>query len=315
MASHASGYTSDRRVDLVAGADIGSEALERFGRRWGVTRLYTRCEEMLAAERPQIVSVCTWDAHHGEAIRAAVRSGATAILCEKPLAPTWQEALELHELCHKEQVRLVVGYQRRWERRHREISTFIRSGGLGRILAATGYYVGGVRHNGCAWINLARYLLGEVVEVSALGEAVAADEDTDASAQFRFTGFGGSLHAADRREYSIFEIDILGSLGRITLTNAGYELQQWQVREDARFPGFRSLHPVAGGWGEGEMDAALHRGIGQIVDALEGSIDGAEMENLSHEAVIDMQVVEAVFQSRRQGTPVILGQMKPGGRP
>jgi predicted dehydrogenase len=309
-ASHAGAYRADERVCLAAGADIDPEARERFGRRWGVSRLYANCEELLAAERPELVSVCTWDPHHGEAVRAAAQQGARVILCEKPLAPTWEEARALQALCARRQVELVVGYQRRWEPRHRQVRDFIRAGGLGQLLAANGYYVGGLRHNGCAWINLARFLLGEVLAVRALGGAEARGGDADLGALLEFAGFQCSLHAACRQEYSIFEIDVLGTRGRITLADAGYELRQWRAREDERFPGFRSLGAVAGEWGEQGMDRALHAGVRQIVDHLEGAGQGP-LENPGSEAVIDMQIVEAIFQSHREGGPVALGQAPP----
>lgn len=315
VASHASAYQADGRTELVAAADIDARALERFGKRWGVSRLYARCEEMLEAEQPQLVSVCTWDGHHGEAVRAAARNGARVVLCEKPLAPTWREALELQALCARLQVELVVGYQRRWEPRHRQVRAFISSGGLGEVLAANGYYVGGLRHNGCAWINLARFLLGEVRAVRALGAAAPEGPDADLGAMLEFAGFGCTMHAADREAYSIFEIDILGTRGRITFANAGYELRQWSVREDPRFPGFRSLDPVAGEWAAEGMDTALHAGIRQIADHLEGGAGQAPLENPGSEAVIDMQIIEAVFESGRQGAPVVLGPIQPGGNP
>jgi predicted dehydrogenase len=299
VASHASGYVGDPRVDLVAAVDPDRKARERFRARWGIEKLYDGCEEMFAAEQIDLVSICTWDEEHVGAVRAAVNAGVRAILCEKPLAPTLAKAKEIVDLCARNKVELFVGYQRRWEPAHCAARDFIASGQLGDVLAVHGYYVGGLRHNGCAWINLARFLVGEIARASAMVPTRVESADPSIPISLEFArGCSGSLLAADRDSYSVFEIDVLGTKGRLRFSDAGEELEVWQVSEDKRYPGFRRLLRSQQQWPKPQLSQALNMGIARIVDFLDGT---AENASSGSEAVRDMEIVEAILTQQDSG--------------
>jgi len=293
VASHASGYTSDPRVKLVAAVDSDKAAMMRFRERWAVDNLYTDYKEMFAHEDVDIVSICTWDEVHAGAVYAAVGAGVRVILCEKPLAPSLAEAKEVVELCERNKVELFVGYQRRWEPAHRAARDFIASDNLGDILAVHGYYVGGLRHNGCAWINLARYLVGDIEQANAMSPLVEGAVDPSISINLTFTcGCNGSLLAANRDAYSVFEIDVLGTQGRVRFSDAGEEIEVWQVGEDKRYPGFRRLLRSQHQWPNPQLSQALNIGIAAIVDFLDGT---GENTSSGLDAVRDMEIVESVL--------------------
>ena len=46
---------------------------------------------MLAAEKPDIVSICTWPFLHAPMTLAAAALPVKAIWCEKPMAPKWRD--------------------------------------------------------------------------------------------------------------------------------------------------------------------------------------------------------------------------------
>src|SRR5437762_293929 len=96
--AHVHGYQETGACELAAAADIVKENAEAFTARYGGTaRAYTDYRQMLAAEKPDIVSVCTWPHLHAPMVLDAVQAGAKAIHCEKPMAPTWGEAKRMHE--------------------------------------------------------------------------------------------------------------------------------------------------------------------------------------------------------------------------
>ena len=57
--SVASAARASDRLDLVAGCDLNADRREAFRQRWGVDRLYEDFREMITAERPDLVAVCT----------------------------------------------------------------------------------------------------------------------------------------------------------------------------------------------------------------------------------------------------------------
>ena len=57
--SHMGSYEAVEEVEFAGGADPYEEQREAFGRKHGVTNLYSDYKEMLEKERPDIVSICT----------------------------------------------------------------------------------------------------------------------------------------------------------------------------------------------------------------------------------------------------------------
>src|SRR5438105_8967223 len=57
--SHMGSYREVPEIAVVAAADVYAEQRDAFGRRYGLTNLYSDYREMLRNERPAIVSVCT----------------------------------------------------------------------------------------------------------------------------------------------------------------------------------------------------------------------------------------------------------------
>jgi predicted dehydrogenase len=73
------------RLELVAAVDVDPTRLADFREMHGIRRGFTDLTEMLEAERPDIVQICTPPGLHVEQCLAALDAGAW-VLCEKPLA-------------------------------------------------------------------------------------------------------------------------------------------------------------------------------------------------------------------------------------
>ena len=92
---HANGYTASPDTTIVALADINLDNARAFQAEHGGERIYTDYQEMLAQEQLDIVSICTWPHHHAPMVIAAAEAGVKAIHCEKPMAPSYAEALQM----------------------------------------------------------------------------------------------------------------------------------------------------------------------------------------------------------------------------
>jgi predicted dehydrogenase len=73
------------RARVVAAVDVNAGRLRAYGQRHGIPRLYPGLDAALAAERPDLVDLCTPPALHTEQAVACLRRGLT-VLCEKPPA-------------------------------------------------------------------------------------------------------------------------------------------------------------------------------------------------------------------------------------
>lgn len=109
-AAHIPAYRSQAdKVDVVAVCDVKEEAARATAERYGIPKYYTDAEKMLAAERPDLVSVCTPNAYHKDMVRLALSYGAN-VACEKPIALTYKDAKELFDYA-KEKDRVLFACQ------------------------------------------------------------------------------------------------------------------------------------------------------------------------------------------------------------
>src|SRR5438876_6697294 len=166
VCTHAQAYAQCEATQLVAICDNDAAKLERCGQRWHVAARYRDAGRLLADEQPQIVSVCTPHHRHYELVRTALLAdGVRAVLAEEPLALEIEQARELVMLAADRGVLLAVNYLRRYAERMVWLQEFLRSGGIGTVRLASGIYTKGTLHSGTHWLDLARFLVGEVILV------------------------------------------------------------------------------------------------------------------------------------------------------
>jgi len=129
--NHARVYNELEGVDLVAVADCNQATLQKVARIYRV-KGYADCQEMLATEQPDIVSVVVPTQHHREVALAALDSGAH-ILVEKPIASTLEEGWEIIERARAARRHLMVGHIERFNPALVELKRQLDAGELGRI--------------------------------------------------------------------------------------------------------------------------------------------------------------------------------------
>jgi predicted dehydrogenase len=129
---HAQAYRNDARMELVAGAERDPERAQKFGTAWEIP-VYPSLEEMLGRERLDVVSICTPHPAHYQPVLQAARSGARAIVCEKPLGLNLAEADEMVRVAREHGVLLIVDHQRRFQPVHLATAGPARRGELGKL--------------------------------------------------------------------------------------------------------------------------------------------------------------------------------------
>lgn len=301
--THAGAYAALDGVRLVAGCDPDAERRRAFANRWKVERVTASVDELVNGGNLDLVSVCTPDGSHAEIVaRLAEVRAARAIICEKPLAGDTAAARRLVALCRQRGVSLYVNYQRRWDPAHRAVRDWIATGECGRVQAVHGYYVRGLLHNGAAWLNLLRMLIGEIVAVRALpGVEELADDPTLGAWLELANGAAATLHGLSGGDYSLFELDVMGTRGRVVLADAGRDIRRYRVEDDTDFPGFRRLAMDAPVAGHGSTEA-LARLVRAAIDDL---VRGITTTESAEDALRDLEIVESIRASAAAGGTVM----------
>ncbi len=104
---------SHERAQLVALAARTETKLRAAGDQFGVSRLFTDYEALLALDELDAVTISTTHNAHFEIARAALQRG-LHVLCEKPLGVNAQQTEELARLAREAGVKTMVAFTNRW---------------------------------------------------------------------------------------------------------------------------------------------------------------------------------------------------------
>ena len=85
--THMPGWAASPHAEVIAGADLAPEALERWGAQNNIGRLESDSAALFSDPDIDIIDVCTPNMYHADLSIAGLEAG-KHVICEKPLAPT-----------------------------------------------------------------------------------------------------------------------------------------------------------------------------------------------------------------------------------
>src|SRR5262249_33753469 len=130
---HYEAWARTADVEITAVCDCDAARAAGVRERFGLARQYTDFREALQRERPDFVDIITPPATHPEICQAAAEQG-VHIICQKPMAPSLDEARAMVQCCATHGVRLMVHENFRFQPWHREIKRLLDSGAIGTRL-------------------------------------------------------------------------------------------------------------------------------------------------------------------------------------
>jgi predicted dehydrogenase len=315
-------------------------AVAEAARRFGFEEHSTDWESVVRRDDVDVVDICTPGDSH-ETIALAAAAAGKAILCEKPLANTLAEARRMldavsqsgitHMLCHNYRRAPAIQLAR----------NMIEAGRIGRIRHYRGTYLqdwivdpefprvwrlekakagsGALGDIASHSIDLARFLVGEISEVSGLLEtfvkerpledgsgSAPVDVDDAALALLRFENGAigtveGTRFAPGRKNYNRFEIN--GSLGSLAFDLE--RMNELEVYEECGpDSGFRSVlatdaaHPfVEAWWPPGHIIGYEHTFTHTVVDFVRAIASGEQPKPDFFDGVRNQEVLDAIERS------------------
>jgi myo-inositol 2-dehydrogenase/D-chiro-inositol 1-dehydrogenase len=219
-------------------ADPNREAAEQGRAISGAEAALVEVEEAINYPGVDAVVIITPTSTHASLIELAANAG-KAVFCEKPIALELNETKRIVDLVHERNVPVQLGFMRRFDPGYTAAKARIVAGDLGKIetfralsrdtyppslkflLGSGGLFLDMAVHD----LDLARYLVGEVEEVTAWGSvlvderfAQANDADT-AVTLLRFkNGVLGVLETSRRSNWGYdIRTEVAGSLGKVVV--------------------------------------------------------------------------------------------------
>ncbi len=300
--SHAGTYRASDAVDLAGGVDPDPRRRDAFERRWRVPAFGT-IEEAADRLHPDVWSICTPPEIRVDVIGAVVARGARAIWCEKPLAESVSSALKVERLVDRAGVPLVLNYSRRWDSGHRAVVAWMRKGRFGSLEHGVVHYTRGLRNYGTHAIDLLRWFVGEAVWVRAVPGYDDGSPDPSPCALLGYPGGAGvALMPVRRAAYNVFEVDLLGDRGRVTLSDFGRRVTVNEVVPMSGWPNERTLGRAAStprivAGTDGTLSAALR-------DVVSAARRGRAPSCGVRDGVAALRVAEAIDEAARTGRTV-----------
>src|ERR1700693_4232596 len=119
-------------VEWVAVADPVPGRAAAFAAEHDIPRSYTDAASMLKREKVDFADIVTRPESHRDLTDLAARN-CPAVICQKPMAPTWAECEAMVESCAHRGVRLLIHENWRWQPWYREAQRLISEDRLGRV--------------------------------------------------------------------------------------------------------------------------------------------------------------------------------------
>ena len=296
---HARGYTASPDTTIVALADINLDNARAFQAAHGGEHIYADYHEMLAREQLDIVSICTWPRYHAPMVVAAAEAGVKAIHCEKPMAPSYAEALRMVEICEAKGVQLTFNHQRRFAAPFRAARDLLKSGSIGQLQRLEGT-CDNLFDWGTHWFDMFEFYNDEAAPTWAIGQVDWRDGKTifgitlegQGISHFAYengvqglllTGYGTKGRLSNR---------LIGSEGTVDVILGAKSIRVWR-KGDADWHDIQVI--------SGESDALgeiVPQGVLDVIDALK---TGREPELAARHALRATELIFATYESSRRG--------------
>jgi len=175
-------YTPICEFTAIMDSDV--KKLEEIKKQYGIEQSYTDYDEFLRKSGIDAVIIASPPNYHCEQTIKAARKG-IHVLCEKPMAPSISECMEMIKACRENNIILMVGFMKRFDKSMIKVKQLIDSGELGSIHQITTKWSWWQGDGGICWrdlipaggglyqdhgshvTDLCRWWLGEIDIVSA----------------------------------------------------------------------------------------------------------------------------------------------------
>ena len=326
--NHLHGWRAVEGASIVALCDRDSARLAIAGDQFGVARRYADADAMLRAEALDFVDIATTVGSHRALVEMAARRG-VAVICQKPFAPSLDDARAMAAACEAAGVPLMVHENFRWQSAIQTLGAILASGEIGApfwgrvsfrsaydVFSGQPYLATGERFIiedlGIHILDIARFLFGDVASATARtrrvnpairGEDVATivlDHDNGVTSLVDCS-YATRL-AVEPFPETLVEVD--GSEGSIRL-NQGYQIVVTSGAGVRRLDASPRLLPWASRpWHN------IQEGVQAIqqhwVDCLR---DGREPATSGRDNIKTLALVEAAYASARSRATVEIGRL------
>jgi UDP-N-acetyl-2-amino-2-deoxyglucuronate dehydrogenase len=303
---------------------------EKTGADW-----YTDYQEMLKRKDIDIVSIITPSGTHADMAIEAARAGKHVIV-EKPMDISLEKAQQMIDVCRKQQVKLSVISQHRFDTSAVKIKDDIDSGRFGKMVlgqASVNWYRPQSYYDTSKWrgtiemdgggvlinqaihtIDLFQYFMGEVENVYAhtailAHEGIEVEDVAVATVKFKNGGLGTIVGTTAAYPGLSARLELIGTNGTAVIEND--QLMKHYLRNPNNVSeaiNLASIESLNGGDRDhasidpASLDGASHRL--QFIDMINAIREDREPLVNGEEGLKPLKIILAIYESARTGQPI-----------
>lgn len=268
-ASHTMALLENKAIQLVAGCDTFEDNLnlwKRYVSRFNrAVKTYSTADTLLAAQKYDIIVIAVNEDSHLETALKAIAAKPRLIILEKPVALNTADGMKIVEAAEKYGVPVLVNHERRFSEDYKIAKDYIDGGELGKVMCVNARLDSGLRvytkeeeatgaysllHDGTHLVDIVMFLLEnssgekEVLNNMALTNITLDEEKADVvrNVTAHFTSKkcpDVNISISGRSRYFGFEVDVIGTEGRIKIGNGIFEFAK--RTQSKLYTGFYSL--------------------------------------------------------------------------
>ena len=286
--THAKAYGLHDGFRAVACVEPDAQKRRAFQDRWEIPHGFAALDQV---DVPfSVASCCVPTAFHAETLRALLARRPRLVWAEKPVTDDLDSAEQVVAAYDRAGISLCVNHLRRWAPGIVALKAEIAAGQWGNLQGGTGIYTKGLLNNGSHMLDLLAFLLGPVQPVACVQDVdEGRDDDTARTvivavdrAQIHVQGFDG-------RAFTVFELDLLFTGGRVTLTDAAFTVVRRPVEASAKFPGYQVLAAPSA------QPAGLERAMLATLDNVHAHLTaGQDLASTGHTALAAQRLCAAL---------------------
>jgi predicted dehydrogenase len=240
--THCQAIQAHPNLELVAGIDISHENRKKFKKKFNVPS-FVEISDLTCIEDVDLVVVATpTEAHLGIVKKIVSILSPKLILIEKPLSILFEEAQEIIRIGKEKRVPIAVNYIREYEPIHRELFEKIKNNELGNPLKVVCWYSKGIINNGSHFVQLLSNFMGSVLDINIINDGRKWNEvDPEPVLEIIYQNGRTYFIPVEEENYSLFEMEVVGSKGKIKYYNGGSHYDLWHVNTDPVFKNYKKL--------------------------------------------------------------------------
>jgi predicted dehydrogenase len=292
--THAGAYIRDNRFKMAACIEPDEARRIEFMKEWNIQLGFSSIDEILNLDyRFDVISICSPTTYHSHDIEVALQLSPRLIFCEKPITTSLVDTERLVAACKAANVMMAVNHTRRWDPSISELQANILSGQMGELRSIVGVYNKGILNNGSHMLDLLHFLVG-AVSVISVGKSVSDYLPSDPTLPVWLESEQGvpiHLVCAHAEDYAVFELQLIFSLGVLTMEEGGLYWRNRHAVESATFKGYRKLDDAARH--AGEYPHAMIKAIDNIYRAI---TSGEALVSSGESALLAQRMCEKIKQ-------------------